>query len=45
MTEAVDGDHRRLLGLNAGKPPRKQDEGILVISVHVLNDPGLQDLP
>jgi len=39
-TEAIDGGHRRLLGVDASKFPSKQDERILVVGVHVLNDFG-----
>src|SRR6516165_12680787 len=37
--EAVDRNHGRLLRLNAGKHPGKQNERIFVVSIHVLHDP------
>ena len=36
--EAVDCRHGCLLWLNTSKMPGKQDECILVVSIHVLND-------
>ena len=38
--EAVNGAHLHLLGLYADKLPCKQNERILVIRVHVLDDSG-----
>src|SRR5450631_3893372 len=37
-TKAIDCCHCRFLRLNVGKPLGEQDERILVVGIHVLND-------